>query len=224
MYFAAWTTGARRAHLPEVVLRVAGDHLRRGQVSKPEITRLVIGLEPLRGVAFEFRAKAPLPHKDRWDRTFFVGSLITSLSQGFILGLYIMGLKWGLAEVAFATLTAMALAAGYGFIGAAWLILKTDLELQRKAVGWARRGIWGLVLGMTSVSLATPLVSPRIFAKWFSFPEVVLLVPLPVMLPALNCSVNRSPRLVVSIAARSVLNVNRLTPPRTWWPVSLTST
>jgi cytochrome d ubiquinol oxidase subunit II len=141
---------------------------------------MLIGLI-LRGVAFEFRAKAPLPHKDRWDRTFFVGSLITSLSQGFMLGLYIMGLKWGLAEVAFATLTAMALAAGYGFIGAAWLILKTDGELQHKAVGWARRGIWGLVLGMTSVSLATPLVSPRIFAKWFSFPEIVLLVPLPVM-------------------------------------------
>jgi len=141
---------------------------------------MLIGLI-LRGVAFEFRAKAPLPHKDRWDRIFFAGSLTTSLSQGLMLGLYVMGLKWGLAEVAFAALTSLALSAAYGFIGAAWLIIKTDGALQLKAVAWARRGIWGLVLGMAAVSLATPLVSPRIFAKWFSFPEIVLLVPLPVM-------------------------------------------
>lgn len=139
---------------------------------------MLIGLI-LRGVAFEFRAKAPLPHKDWWDRAFFAGSLITALSQGFMLGLYVMGLRWGFAEIAFAMLSAGALAAAYAFIGAAWLIFKTDGELQRRAVVWARRGIWGIVLGMSAVSLATPLVSSRIFAKWFSFPEIVLLVPLP---------------------------------------------
>ena len=141
---------------------------------------MLIGLI-LRGVAFEFRAKAPLPHKRLWDTVFFAGSLTTALSQGFMLGLYIMGLKWGLPETGFALLTAGTLTVAYSFIGAAWLILKTDGPLQMKAVGWARGGIWGVVLGMGAASLATPLVSERIFAKWFSFPEVVLLAPLPLV-------------------------------------------
>lgn len=141
---------------------------------------MLIGLI-LRGVAFEFRTKAPPVHRQRWDAAFFAGSLATALSQGFMLGLYIMGLRWGWAEIAFASLTAGALAVAYSFIGAGWTILKTDGDLQRKAVSWARGGIWGVVLGMGAVSLATPLVSPRIFDKWFRFPEVVALAPLPLM-------------------------------------------
>ena len=141
---------------------------------------MLIGLI-LRGVAFEFRAKAPIAYKRPWDVAFFAGSLMTSLSQGFMLGLYVMGLEWTLGTVAFATMTAGALTVAYSFIGAAWTILKTDGALQIKAVGWARGGIWGVVLGMGSISVATPLVSSRIFDKWFSFPEVVTLAPLPLM-------------------------------------------
>lgn len=141
---------------------------------------MLIGLI-LRGVAFEFRAKAPIAYKRPWDVAFFAGSLMTSLSQGFMLGLYVMGLEWTLGTVAFATMTAGALTVAYSFIGAAWTILKTDGALQIKAVSWARGGIWGVVLGMGSISVATPLVSPRIFDKWFSFPEVVTLAPLPLM-------------------------------------------
>jgi cytochrome d ubiquinol oxidase subunit II len=141
---------------------------------------MLIGLI-LRGVAFEFRAKAPTLHKPRWDRAFWIGSTLTGLAQGFMLGLYIMGLDWTLWHVAFALLTALFLAVAYSFIGAAWLILKTDGALQRKAVAWCRGGIWGLVLGLGAVSLATPLVSPRIWDKWFSWPELALLSPLPVL-------------------------------------------
>jgi cytochrome d ubiquinol oxidase subunit II len=145
---------------------------------------MLIGLI-LRGVAFEFRVKAPAGHKATWNRLFFVGSLMTSLSQGFMLGLYIMGLEWTLPHVAFALLTAVFLTVGYSFIGATWLILKTDGDLQRKAVGWAKGGIWGLILGVGAISIASPLVSARIFEKWFTFPEIVLLAPLPIMSGAL---------------------------------------
>jgi cytochrome d ubiquinol oxidase subunit II len=141
---------------------------------------MLIGLI-LRGVAFEFRAKAPLGHKRPWDGAFWAGSLMTALAQGFMLGMYIMGLSWTWATVAFSALTAGALAVAYSFIGAGWVILKTDGVLQRKAIRWAQGGIWGVVLGMGAVSVATPLVSPRIFAKWFSFPEIVTLAPLPLM-------------------------------------------
>ncbi len=139
---------------------------------------MLIGLI-LRGVAFEFRAKAPPARKDMWNLSFWAGSLMTSLSQGYMLGLYIMGLESTPATQAFATLTAVFLTVAYSFIGATWLILKTEGALQKKAVDWAKGGIWGVVLGMGAVSLATPFVSQRIWDKWFSFPEIVLLAPLP---------------------------------------------
>ena len=53
---------------------------------------MLVGLI-LRGVAFEFRAKARSEQKRLWNGLFFVGSLMTALAQGFMLGLYIMGLE-----------------------------------------------------------------------------------------------------------------------------------
>jgi cytochrome d ubiquinol oxidase subunit II len=46
-------------------------------------------------------------------------------------------------------------------------------------VGWAQGGIWGIVLGIAAISVATPLVSPRILDKWLSWPEALWLAPLP---------------------------------------------
>ncbi|PUB10682.1 cytochrome d ubiquinol oxidase subunit II [Yoonia sediminilitoris] len=141
---------------------------------------MLIGLI-LRGVAFEFRAKAPAPQKELWNNLFFAGSLMTALAQGFMLGMYVMGLDWTWAHAGFGLLTAVFLAVGYSFIGATWVIHKTDEFLQRKAVDWAKGGIWGLVLGIGAISLATPFVSDRIFDKWFSFPAALYLAPLPLM-------------------------------------------
>jgi cytochrome d ubiquinol oxidase subunit II len=141
---------------------------------------MMVGLI-LRGVSFELRAKAPLSQKRMWNAAFFAGSLLASMSQGFMLGMYIMGLTWTLAHVAFALLTAVFLTVGYSFIGAAWLIWKAEGALQKRAIGWAKGGIWGLVLGIGAISLATPFVSTRIFDKWFSFPSFVYLSPLPII-------------------------------------------
>lgn len=145
---------------------------------------MLIGLI-LRGVSFEFRAKAPITQKPFWNGCFFTGSLLASMSQGFMLGMYVMGLTWTLPHVVFAMLTAVFLTVGYSFIGAAWLIAKTDGVLQEKAVGWARGGIWGLLLGIGAISLATPFVSERIFDKWFGFPQLLYLAPFPLLSGAL---------------------------------------
>lgn len=140
----------------------------------------------LRGVAFEFRAKTTGRLHRRWNAAFFVGSLGASLSQGYMLGLYIMGLERTLETVAFAFVSALALTASYGFIGACWLILKTDGALQEKAVRWARKALYMMVAGFAMISLVTPLVSERIFAKWFSWPEMLWLAPLPLLSMALT--------------------------------------
>jgi cytochrome d ubiquinol oxidase subunit II len=141
---------------------------------------MLIGLI-LRGTAFEFRAKVALPKKPAWNTAFFAGSIMTSMAQGYMLGFYVMGLEHSLTAHAFALLSGVFLTVGYSFIGACWLILKTEGDLQKKAVAWARGGIWGVILGVGAISLATPLVSPRIWERWFSIPEFFLLAPLPLM-------------------------------------------
>lgn len=141
---------------------------------------LLVGLI-LRGVAFDFRAKVPTHRKHRWNRIFFLGSLTASLAQGYMLGVYVLGLQTGLAAMLFGALVALCLAAAYAAMGAAWLIYKTEGALQKKAVLWLRSALVMTALGMAAVSLATPLASPRIFDKWFVFPELLWLSPLPIL-------------------------------------------
>jgi len=145
---------------------------------------MLVGLI-LRGVAFEFRAKARDHHKRLWNRLFFVGSLVTALAQGFMLGLYVMGLETTLATYGFAALTAVFLAVGYSFIGSMWLIHKAEGALQWKSIRWGKESLWGVILGIGVVSLATPFVSTRIFDKWFTWPEILYLAPLPILSGAL---------------------------------------
>jgi cytochrome d ubiquinol oxidase subunit II len=148
------------------------------------VALMLLGLI-LRGVSFEFRAKAAAVYKGAWDRAFFAGSLLTALAQGYMLGLYIVGFERTPGNVAFAILTAVCLVAGYVFIGAAWLIMKTEGDLQQRASVWARGSLWPVAVGMVAVSAMTPLVSERIFGKWFSLPNLVLLAPIPLVTMAL---------------------------------------
>jgi cytochrome d ubiquinol oxidase subunit II len=145
---------------------------------------MLVGLI-LRGVAFKFRTKMNPGSKRSWDGAFIAGSALAALSQGYMLGLYIVGFERNLGTLAFAALTALCLAAAYVLIGAAWLIMRTEGDLQRRAVAWARGALGFAALGMIAVSVVTPLVSPRIFAKWFTPESLILLAPVPIATAAL---------------------------------------
>ncbi|MCT2576073.1 MAG: cytochrome d ubiquinol oxidase subunit II [Mesorhizobium sp.] len=141
---------------------------------------LLVGLI-LRGVAFDFRAKVPAGKKHRWNRIFFLGSTMASLAQGYMLGVYVLGLDVGIGGMAFGALVALCLSAAYAAMGSAWLIYKTEGDLQGKAVRWLRVTLVLTALGMVAVSLATPFASPRIFDRWFLWPEILYLSPLPIV-------------------------------------------
>lgn len=143
------------------------------------ITVMLAGLI-LRGVAFDFRAKAPADHKELWDKIFKTGSLLATLSQGYMLGMYVMGFEQSVAAIFFAALSAICVTAGYSFIGAAWLVMKTEGELQQRAAVWARRCGWLMALGIIAVSIVNPLVSETIFTKWFGSPLFIVLLTIPV--------------------------------------------
>jgi cytochrome bd ubiquinol oxidase subunit II len=133
----------------------------------------------LRGVAFEMRMKAHGWHRELWNWLFWAGSFGASFCQGFMLGRYITGFEGGFVLWVFAMLVGASLCGGYVLLGATWLILKTEGELQRKATAWARWGLLWVALGVALVSLATPLVSETVRHKWFDFPRTLGLMLLP---------------------------------------------
>jgi cytochrome d ubiquinol oxidase subunit II len=92
----------------------------------------------------------------------------------------------------FSSLIGLCLLAAYCLLGAGWLIMKTEGTLQLAAVRWAQGSLWSTALGVAAISLATPWISERIFDKWFSFPNLVLLFPIPAMTVALFVVIARS--------------------------------
>ena len=151
---------------------------------------MLIGLI-LRGVAFDFRAKAPTDQKDMWDKIFKLGSLITSNTQGFMLGSYVMGFEQTLPAVGFSLLSALGVTAAYSLMGASWLVMKTEGSLQIKAAQWGRKAGWFTALGIASVSIVNPLIDPSIFAKWFSGSAIILLMLIPLMCAGLFILIDR---------------------------------
>jgi cytochrome d ubiquinol oxidase subunit II len=133
----------------------------------------------LRGVAFDFRVKARVEHKSRWNTAFWAGSMLAALSQGFMLGHYITGFREDIHAYGFALLIALCLAAGYALLGATWIVMKASGDLRRRAIDWAHRSLWLTGLGIVAVSLATPMISARIYAKWFDWPTLLWLAPIP---------------------------------------------
>jgi cytochrome d ubiquinol oxidase subunit II len=143
------------------------------------VTIMLLGLI-LRGVSFDFRVKAGDGKKAMWNRFFFIGSLVASMAQGWMLGSYITGLNGSLTNTIFSILIAFCLPALYVVLGSTWLLIKTEGDLFGKAVVWARRSILPMGLGLFLVSIATPIVSEVIASRWFQLPNAIGLLPIPV--------------------------------------------
>jgi cytochrome bd ubiquinol oxidase subunit II len=142
------------------------------------VAAMLLGLV-LRGVAFDFRVKAQDDWKPLWNFAFFAGSAIAAMAQGWMLGRYITGLEGGWHSTLFAASIAVLLPAAYVLLGACWLVMKTEGGLQRAAVRWAKIAWPPVVLGMGLISLATPVVSETVRARWFALPEFIALLPIP---------------------------------------------
>jgi cytochrome d ubiquinol oxidase subunit II len=143
------------------------------------VTIMLFGLI-LRGVSFDFRIKAATHQKRMWNRAFAGGSLIAAVAQGWMLGSYITGLAPNAVNVAFSVLIAATMPALYIVLGSGWLMLKTEGELFDKALAWGRRAMPVMGLALFAISISTPLVSETIAEAWFSLPNFIGLMPIPV--------------------------------------------
>jgi cytochrome bd ubiquinol oxidase subunit II len=141
-----------------------------------------------RGVTFEFRGLAR--RKGRWDIVFAAGSTLAAFCQGVILGGLIQGIRVENGEFAggafdwatpFAALCGVAVVAGYALLGATWLVLKTEGELAVRARAQAKVLLAAVLVFMAVVSLWTPFAFPRVFARWFSLPNILFLWPVPIV-------------------------------------------
>ena len=142
-----------------------------------------------RGVAFEFRFR-DVEHRTFWDHAFGYGSAIATFAQGIVLGAFIQGFKVDGRHFSggsfdcftpFSLFTGVALLFGYGLLGSCWLILKTEGALQKSARKHARLCFLGTLAAVGVVSLWTPLVDPDIAHRWFSWPNIAFLSPVPVV-------------------------------------------
>jgi cytochrome d ubiquinol oxidase subunit II len=142
-----------------------------------------------RGVAFEFRYK-DARHRTFWDHAFCYGSAVATFAQGIVLGAFIQGFQTEGRHFAgssfdcftpFSTLTGFALVFGYGLLGAGWLVFKTQGALQDWARRHGRRCFIGVVLAILAVSLWTPLMQDAIADRWFSWPNIGYLSPVPIV-------------------------------------------
>lgn len=152
------------------------------------ILLMLIGLI-FRGVAFEFRFKADSEKEQKlWDRAFHAGSILATFMQGVILGNFIQGVEVNGRNFSgsaldfangFSIVTGIALIFGYALLGATWLIMKTDNSTQK----WARKSaiyvLAYIAIFMSIVTVTTAFIDERIFKLWFSLPNFIYLLPIP---------------------------------------------
>ncbi len=142
-----------------------------------------------RGVAFEFRFKAERS-RFLWNIAFFGGSLVATFWQGVSLGAFVQGFEVLDGQYAggsfdwltpFAVFTGIALTAGYCLLGATWLVMKTEGPLRDRARAYALRLLVAVLIAMAAVSIWVPFLSPAIAERWFSWPNIAVLSPVPAL-------------------------------------------
>ncbi|MVW73490.1 cytochrome d ubiquinol oxidase subunit II [Bordetella sp. 15P40C-2] len=120
----------------------------------------------LRSVAFEFRIRARDELKPRWVFAFWLGSVATAFGQGLILGRIATGYQTEAGYGWFTVVMGLCVIAAYVLLGAAWLVMRVDGDLQRRAAAWGRHAIRWTAVGMVAASVMLGLANAGIFYKW----------------------------------------------------------
>jgi cytochrome d ubiquinol oxidase subunit II len=134
-----------------------------------------------RGVSFDFREEAQ--DQGPWNLAFGLGSLAAAVAQGFAVGGFLAGLKvqgdrfvggvWDWLNP-FAAAVALAVLCAYVLLGATWLILKTEGDVQRDGYRHARVGAWWLLILAAVLAGWSLYQYPFLARKWFTWPDAGL--------------------------------------------------
>ena len=150
---------------------------------------MLVGLV-FRGVAFEFRFKAKVHERHLWDKAFIGGSVVAAFFQGVTLGAFLDGiavsgrsfsggpLDW---IAPFPLLAGVGVIIAYTLLGSTWLIMKTEGELHDRMIQVARPFSLLLLGAIVAVSIWTPLRFAHVADRWFTFPNMLFLAPVPLL-------------------------------------------
>jgi cytochrome d ubiquinol oxidase subunit II len=142
-----------------------------------------------RGIAFEFRFRAGR-FRRLWDFAFSGGAILAGFCQGVILGGFIDGIHiendayaGGTFDFvsAFSLACGLGLLAGYALLGATWLMLRTEGTTAAYARAAAPAALAVTLAFIACISLWTPLTHPGIAQRWFSWPNIAFLSPVPLL-------------------------------------------
>ncbi|MDQ5850952.1 MAG: cytochrome d ubiquinol oxidase subunit II, partial [Chloroflexota bacterium] len=115
---------------------------------------------------------------------------LAAFFQGVILGGLVHGVEVRDGQYAggafdwltpFNLLCGVAVATGYALLGATWLVMKTEGFVAARARRQAKLLLLFVLACMAAVSLWTPLSSDRIAERWFSWPNILYLSPVPIV-------------------------------------------
>lgn len=158
-------------------------------------TAMILALV-FRGVAFEYRWRDKA-HEKTWDKSFFFGSLLATFMQGIVLGAFVQGIEvegraygggWFDWLSPFTITCGLALTSGYALLGSTWLIMKTEGSLRDQVYSIAKKVAISTLIFMGIVSLWTPFLSPEIAERWFTFPQLLFVLPVPTLVFILGCT------------------------------------
>jgi cytochrome d ubiquinol oxidase subunit II len=138
----------------------------------------MLGALILRGVAFEFRAKA-VRMRPLWDLAFAGGSVTAAFLQGVTVGQLVLGLPLVDGAYAgaplewlnpFALLSGAGLCLGYALLGVTWLIRKCEGEVRERAYRLLPLLLGGALIFLIAVFTLALIQHVAIMQRWLERP------------------------------------------------------
>ncbi len=143
-----------------------------------------------RGVAFEYRWRTE-KWRRVWDMALIGGSATAAACQGITLGAIIQGIAvegrsyaggWWDWLTPFSLLTGLALTVGYALLGATWLVMKTEGDLQSRMRRHARVLTFAALALIGVVSLLVPFQGQTYYDRWLTQPGLYYTPVIPLLL------------------------------------------
>ena len=140
-----------------------------------------------------------------WDAA--LNALTHLVLPGIALGTIVQGIEienrayaggWYDWLTPFSIMTGVAVVVGYALLGSTWLVVKTEGPLNRLAARYAELTGIGTLVSIGAVSLWMPFLQQAFYSRWFTFPQILFVAPIPILLLVCAFSLFRSLRDPIS--------------------------